>query len=309
MSPHSETERRRFGYYIPRPNGTVDFVVHFDTVSREMQDELHEVTRVIYDVQPILMAFEVVHRNHCDLVACAEAGRERMNNSPNNMVEVSTLMDALVSAIQRLNNFISSATAFLAQTEAHLRSIHGKEAPQVATWTKARRDAHAASFAYRFLYELRNFAQHSSLPLSGLDIDAKREHRHDRLDFRAVLSMYRDGLLSTGYDWNRNVLQEIRDQPEKFDVLPLASAYAHDLRKLCLIAILFQSDRLMRCAGYLDVVKRKIQFEPGALPVVVVGETVSSDLPPSKYEVIPTPQFEWIATNLATHQALAARGE
>lgn len=288
------TDIRRFGYYIPKLDGTVDFVVHKQVVSAAVLTEFHEISSVIFNLQPIMFAFDTVERNYRELVDSIEDHRSQLSNSVMASTKpISVVMDGFVIAAQKISNFLSSTSAFLAQTETQLRRIHGRDSPELKAWDEKRKNLHASSFSYRFLYELRNFAQHRALPFSSFNIAGVRAVENTPLLFKAGAFILREGLLGVGYDWKK-LQVEIQQQPSEFEVLPLISEYLHSLRQLCLDVVQLHSVQLAECARYFDAVHRTLKTPMGAVPVIFIGESTSKDIPPSRFESIPTEQFEYL---------------
>jgi len=267
------TDVRRLGYYIPKLGGSVDFVVH-QAASADVLTECHEMCSVISDLQPIIFAFDIVERNFRELVDSIEDHRSQLNNLVTaNTGLISVDMSGFVLVAQRVSNFLSSAGAFLTQTKIQLESVHGKKSPELAMWNTKRNDMHAACFSYRFLYELRNFSQHRSLPLSSLNIAGERASENAPMLFKTRALILRDGLFGVGYDWNKSVEAEVRKQPPEFELQPLIAEYLHILRQLCLEAVQFQSVRLAMCARYFDAVRRTLKIPMGAVPVIFIGKS------------------------------------
>jgi hypothetical protein len=211
-----------------------------------------------------------------------------------NALPISGAMDGIVLAVQKVSNFLSSASAFLAQTETQLRRVHGTDSPELNIWNEERKNLHAACFSYRFLYEPRNFAQHRSLPLSSFNITGERVSENAPMVFKTGALLLRDGLLGVGYGWKKSVEAEIQQQPPEFELLPLIPEYFHSLSQLCLVAVQLQSVRLAECARYFDVVRRTLKIPMGAVPVIFIGESSSKEKPPSRVEVFPMEQFEYL---------------
>jgi hypothetical protein len=211
---------RRLGYYIPQRDGTVDFVVHGRVPGAGVLAKLHEIVSVVFNLQPIIFAFDVVERNYRELVDSIEDYRSLLNNlATANVVPISVVMDGIVSAAQKVSNFLSSANAFLAQSETQLRRAHGTDSPELNTWNEKRNNLHATCFSYRFLYELRNFAQHRSLLLSSFNIAGERPSEDPPMVFKTRALILRDGLLGDGYKWKK-LRVEIQQQPPEFELLP-----------------------------------------------------------------------------------------
>lgn len=285
---------RRFGYYIPKLDGAVDFIVH-QAASADVLTEFHETCRVISNLQPIIFAFDIVERNYRELVDSVEEYRSQLNNSVTaNAGHIPGDVNGVVLVAQKVSNFLSSAGAFLTQTEIQLGSAHGKESPELEMWNTKRKDQHAACFSYRFLYELRNYSQHRSLPFSYLNIAGERITKEAPMLFKISTMILRDGLLGSGHEWKEKLKVEIQKQPPEFELLPLIAEYLHSLRQLCLEAVNLQRARLAECARYFDAMRRTLKIPTGAVPVIFIGESPSKGIPPSRLEVIPIERFEYL---------------
>jgi hypothetical protein len=59
-------------------------------------------------------------------------------------------------------------------------------------------------------------------------------------------------------------------------------------------AVKLQNPRLAECARYFDAVRRTLKIPVGAVPVIFIGESTSKEIPPSRFEVIPMEQFEYL---------------
>jgi hypothetical protein len=102
--------------------------VNADVLDQDVLSEMHRVVSVVFDLQPIMFAFDVVERNYRELIDSVQAYRTQLNKITSNMaVSGAFVMEGLILASQRINNLLSSASAFLAQTDTNLRRLHGKE--------------------------------------------------------------------------------------------------------------------------------------------------------------------------------------
>jgi hypothetical protein len=290
-------ETRRFGYYIPQQNGTVDISVGVNVPDADVLAELNEIVSVIFKLQPIIFALDMVERNYQEILDSIKHYRSRLEDvEPGLPVDISTAMDGFLSTSQKVTNFLSSTSAFLAQTEMQLRRIHGKGSPELNSWDEKRKNLHAQCFSYRFLYELRNFAQHRNIPFSNLNIAGERPSEDLPMVFKIGVQIFRDGLLDDGYKWGK-VQVEIQQQPPVLDLLPITSEYLNCLRRLCLEAVRYQDVQLAECGHYFDVMCRMLKIPDGAVPVLIIGEPTKT-APPSRYEIIPIEQYKFIIRRL-----------
>ncbi len=289
------TDIRRFGYYIPKPGGSLDCVVHNPVLSADVLTEFHEISSAIFNLQPIIFAFDAVERNYRELVDSIEDHRSQLSNSVMASTKpISVVMDGFVLTTQKISNFLSSTSAFLAQTETQLRRVHGTDSAELNMWNEKRHDLYDNNFSYSFLYELRNFAQHCSLPFSSFNIAGERASENAPMLFKINAMILRDGLFGVGFNWKKSVEAEIRKQPTEFELLFLIPEYFYLLCQLCLEAVQLHSVQLVDCARYFDAVRRKLNAPVGAVPVIFIGESTSKDIPPSRFESIPMEQFEYL---------------
>jgi hypothetical protein len=285
---------RRFGYFVPKGGGYFNITVLSQVVSPEVLAEFERITQVIFHLQPIVLAWDVVERNYGELTSAARNYVDDLAAfRSGDIVPMPTLLDGMALLAQRVNNFLSSASAFLGQTETNISQTYGNTSSELAAWNKFRRNLHASSFAYRFLYELRNFGQHFSIPISKLDLEGARETPTSDLILKAEARIERDSLLSTTYDWGNRLRADIEKQEPKFALLPLCGEYADNLRAICLFALEIQRDRLLDCANYFAVVAKRLQMPPNAIPFLALGD-LKPDEAPSQYTFIPIAQFEWL---------------
>lgn len=290
------TDKRRFGYYIHKLNGTMDFVVHEQAASIDVLAEFYEVTSTIFKLQPIVFAYNVIERNYQELFDSIQKHCLQLDN----MLEINTeptslIMDRNVLIIQKITNFLSSATAFLAQTETQLRKVYKTDSPELNMWNEKRNKIYADNFSYFFLYELRNFNQHCSLPFSSLNIAGEHVSENASMHFKINTMILRDGLFNNSFNWSKKATQRIQEQaaPE-FELLFLIQEYFHFLSQLCLDAMQLQNVQLAGCASYFNVLHRKLKIPAGAVPVIYIGDSPSKGIPPSRFEIIPMMQFNYL---------------
>lgn len=286
---------RRFGYYMLMPDGTIDITVIDQLVNADVLAEFHENSSVVFNLQPIIFALDVVERNYRELVDATELHQSQLSSS---MVAssrpISVVMDGFVLIVQKISNFLSSTTAFLDQTRTQLSRVHGEDSPELNAWNIKRNNLHASSFSYRFLYQLRNFAQHSSLPFSNLFIGGKRVTDNSTMLFKINAMISRDGLFGPGFTWEKKIEVEIRKQSAEIELLSFIPEYLRILRKLCMEAVQLHNVQLAVCTDYFEAVRRTLKIPMGAVPVIFVGELNSKGTPPSQFEYIPLEQFEYL---------------
>lgn len=124
--------------------------------------------------------------------------------------------DHMIIDINRLIlNLLSSIRTFLDHSETKIKREYGKASEEYELFKTETNTAYDNNFSYRFLYKLRNFAQHCGLPSGSAELNSS-------ITKNDVLNLYflRDELLSKYEGWGA-VRNELMEQSQMFDVLPL----------------------------------------------------------------------------------------
>lgn len=293
MSMPESEGARRLGYYLARPDDKYDFKVLATPATDEVLAELHTIIDVVFFLQPIAIALAALQRNQGELTQFVVSHPEKLAASKESFVATVEVLDGMVEASRLAGNFLSAATALLSLIEAALRRAYGKDSAQLTAWNSERRERHAVSFAYRFLYELRNFSQHRGLPISSFHVSGNRANDDAPMTYATSLRLQRDKLLVDGFDWG-NLRLELERRAAEFELLPLVDEYAGIVESLTLDVFMMEGARLANCVRYMEAVKATLQLPVGAVPALFVGEVKAPDITPTGVEIIPMEQLRWI---------------
>lgn len=297
MQQNSPT--RRFGYYIEKNDGTMDFIVIPKALSTEVYTEFISLTQVIFTLQPIVIAYEIAERNFGEIADAQMLFASILNGAKAQVSAAATnAIDGLVHLSQRVTNFLAGASAFLTQCKIRIEHTSGEGSSAFLQWNELRKDEHATKFAYRFLYELRNFSQHRSLPISHFGISGERTTADTPMDFLIDFTLSRDDLLQSGHNWKKELASEIQTKDCDIALRPLLEDYMQSMRKLCLAALDIHCESLANCARYLSKQQNLSQMPEGGMPAIFVYETNEISSPPTRHEQIPVQQLNYILARL-----------
>jgi len=113
MDMTENKETRRFGYYIPKPDGTMDISVHSVVADTETLKELNEIVRVVFDLQPIVFAFEAVNENFNEVDHTIENSVLHINNQTSTVLApVPIVMDAMMQYHKKFPIFYHQLALF-----------------------------------------------------------------------------------------------------------------------------------------------------------------------------------------------------
>lgn len=109
----------------------------------------------------------------------------------------------------RALNWLLAFRAYLDHKHAQLSRRYGSTSGELARFDVATSDAYDSSFAYRFCYRLRNYAQHVGFP--PLEVTIRQvDVRPGTVEKWAMLELDRDALLDQYDGWGAKVDAELR---------------------------------------------------------------------------------------------------
>lgn len=118
---------------------------------------------------------------------------------------------------RHLLNYLSTIRTFLDYSEYNLKRRYGKNSEIFASFKEACRKAYSNCFSYRFIYNLRNCAQHCTFPIA-LELTSQEVVPYSgKIQNSLIVKLDRDRLLTSGYDW-RKMSEKIQSLPEQFDI-------------------------------------------------------------------------------------------
>jgi hypothetical protein len=125
---------------------------------------------------------------------------------------------------RRLRSFLTEFRLFLDHAEAKLKRRYGHQSEQVRAFKAATSRHFDNSFAYRFVYGLRNYAIHEDLPINAISLsggegefDPEDPASHNRL----FVGVSRDALLTSSRGWRAEVKPGLEKLPPNFELEPL----------------------------------------------------------------------------------------
>jgi hypothetical protein len=122
----------------------------------------------------------------------------------------------VVTFMGEVLNWLTSTRLYL-ESERDSISRQGT-ADQVQTFLEVTRRVFDSSAAYRFLYNLRDYAQHCGPPIGGLVVA-----RDDDGSRSLVLYLSNNDLCQANFSWSKHAKQLLHDWPEQISLLPLVA--------------------------------------------------------------------------------------
>lgn len=127
-----------------------------------------------------------------------------------------------------LLNLLSSIKTFLEHTETRLKRVYGHDSEEMKLFKSETAIGYDQHFEYRFLYKLRNYAQHCGLPSGSIEFTSEGE---DVVQNSLKIFFDRDILLQNYKEW-AVVKNDLLKRPERFEVLPIIEVKYNLLKEI-----------------------------------------------------------------------------
>lgn len=251
-----ETAGKRLGFSSYSNDGTPGLTISDVTLDSPSFASIKSKMTIVGDLSPILFSFLTVQRNYAEFVEGLREIHTTLGASGvMDLFKDEPVHAAKAIASHRVSNFLSSASAFLKGTENALSQWPQRLDSEVVAWHKTRKRLHKESFAYRFLYELRNFNQHASIPISAVTASAKNVQNPDQFKFSTSVTLKTKDLLSRNYTWNSKVKEEIVGIEEPIDISPLVSEFHSLVQELYILCLEFRREDIRNCFEAIDEIR------------------------------------------------------
>lgn len=134
----------------------------------------------------------------------------------------------------RLLNFLGAMRLFLDHTDFRLSRGFGKKSQERVSFRERTRQLYSRSFAYRFLYKMRNFAQHCGMPIGHVGVTSyvsedDSEHKDHRFQ---VVVRPRELIAHDRAAWGAEVARELEQASAELALIPLVREVSKGLSNI-----------------------------------------------------------------------------
>ena len=177
---------------------------------------------------------------------------------------------ALAKAQNALSNFLSSASSLRDRSCTRLRERYGKASTESTGFGEAITAAYDGSFAYRLLYNLRNYGVHHDRLLSLIPMYGAR-HSSGKVEFTVSLVLCPEEMLRSEKIQN-SFRAELGQQPDQIPLLMPITEYFDLHGCLMKFVIDMHLPRLMEFQDFGRALLTKMALPKGAMPMIWEGE-------------------------------------
>ena len=167
--------------------------------------------------------FMIAHSNYSDYQnLLLQYFKEYIEETPMDYPRVDNM---ILNVNRYMLNYLSAVRTYLDHSETNLKKCYGRKSQRFLRFKSACSDAYDEHFPYRFLYELRNYAQHCGMPISALELHTESAPNSKGIHHALRALINRDELLENFDSWKASLKKEILRLPPKFDVNPFLCTF------------------------------------------------------------------------------------
>lgn len=174
--------------------------------------------------------------------------REKFNLLDNNIPELKYISR---NANRFLFNFLTSSRTYLDHTETYLKRTYGSTSVEATKFKEQTIKLYDSHFEYRFIYKLRNYAQHCAIPLNKITLEYQGlEPENRKLTLIPIFD--KTELLKNFSEWGSQVKSDFQSQPNEMFVKKIIDVYYKCLETLNDFFIKLESPILGESVRYLE---------------------------------------------------------
>lgn len=188
---------------------------------------------------------------------------------------------------RRLINFLTSVTTYLTYSENLLSQKYGEQSSNFENFKQYTAHEFDNHFSYRFLYHLRNYAQHGGLPITELNfISQPIDDNPLQQEHMVKVGILRDKLFQGNFTWKATVRKELQEGPHYIDINTHLITFANCLSSINSQLVQDEFSTLVEPATYLHELTQRIEKIDGDINVFELEVTTNEEGTVTK--VIPT---------------------
>lgn len=163
-------------------------------------------------------------------------------------------------------NLLASMRMYIDHVETTISRRHGKESPQFAAFKRVAGEVYDREFAYRFISQLRNYAQHCGLPIDIFEVSSALQP-DGTVRVQLEFGTHRDAILQRFTKLKPALRPEVEGQPEIIEVRQSVKAVMRGLVEIHEVFIKNEFEVLRPAAGTIDVLVQQYQGPASTMQV------------------------------------------
>ncbi len=163
-------------------------------------------------------------------------------------------------------NFLSSARTLIDHTETYLTRKYGKESYEFKKFKTKTKELFDSSFEYRFMYKLRNYAQHCGLPITNITYTITKDETPQK-NRKIILSPLFDknDLLEKYKEWGSLVKNDFKNLPDELSVRAIINEYYKTVEILNKVFLEIERSSLTKSINFIEDFQNKYYTQVSAM--------------------------------------------
>lgn len=254
-------------------------ILHVVMTSRLVAEHRHEALKVrelsIEEIAKLNKALSLVgafNRNYSLYEICI-ANYEEIEKFYNSIksstgIDLDFAHNTATEMNRLLLNYLSSFRTFADHQETELSHISTHNIKWLEHFKEQTASYYDNHFAYRFLWNLRNYVQHCGLPLGGFSVTGRVNESGEEEPFFSIY-FNRDSLLNNYKKWKKVVRDDLSNQAEEIDVMEQVRVLRDCIEDLATTVSEIHIHRLSEYWDFLvDIVNAVLSQYPEGSPCI-----------------------------------------
>jgi hypothetical protein len=265
----------------------MEFDIFNKPLSNEWVVEMRDKTKILWDIESIHIPWWAAHENFNELCTFIDHQKQDLDVWKELFLISDTCQNSLKKVSQLITNCIVSFTTFITICEVYVKKNFSHNQDIFLEWNKKKQLLHKGSFHYRLAYELRNYSQHYSVLISGMEVNMTG-------DFVEGINIYvhTDNLRASGYDWKKLLNDLDFKESSIINITEMLFDYLRCVDQIFKNTLILHEDRLNSCSNYFQNMIKQYDLTEDKHPVIFQGENPAPRIPPESKEFIPLYLFK-----------------
>lgn len=213
---------------------------------------------------------------------------EKWRNVPADKMDfsISTNIHFVMFANKLILNSLMSFKFFLDNAEFYLKRKFGTTSKQATDFELLKKRIYDNSFAYRFLYKLRNYSVHLGFPLEVINFEINFNSKHpEKSEHSAKLFLNKELLLKEKDLFGAKVFNEIKEWKNELDLIPLINELSHHIIEFQKFIYLKQKDELTNSIENIELFTENSKTETNQIKVYYIYKKEGKKISLNVYDV------------------------
>lgn len=234
--------------------------IRYSDISDEEYSTAYTATSKLHEFIGRLQLIWVAELNYEDYLRTVQYYRELSFDQLQHMIRNRKIY---IDINRVFLNLLVGLRMYLDHTETYIKRQYGEESSNWQKFRKACVDAYDGHFAYRFMYKLRNYAQHCGLPLNTFNVS---EHENREVEGEAIrdvsYGILRGATLLDYEGWGVTLRKELQNQPDVIRVDMYVCEYVNLVKDISHVVSMDELNGLKPYAYYLYKLAERVGFGP-----------------------------------------------